>query len=203
MLTLFHSPQSRSTRIVQLIHEMDIADQVEIRCVSIPRQDGSGHRDPANPHPEGKVPLLVHDGAMIRESNAIITYLTELFPQAGLAPVPGAPGRGAFLGWMAYYGNVVEPVMVFNAVDLAHPALDATFRNKTDLANRLAEALDTQPYLLGSTFSAADLLLASPFAWFPAATPEHAGIKAWVERCNARPARAVAAEYDAEAMANL
>lgn len=54
MLTLFHAPQSRSSRIVTLIDEMGIGDKIEIKHVSIPRQDGSGQRDPANPQPEGK-----------------------------------------------------------------------------------------------------------------------------------------------------
>jgi glutathione S-transferase len=40
MLTLFHSPHSRSTRIVTLIEEMAIADKVEVRPIAIPRQDG-------------------------------------------------------------------------------------------------------------------------------------------------------------------
>ena len=62
MLTLIHSPQSRSTTILSLIEEMGIQDRIETREVTIPRMDGSGRRDPANPHPEGKVPALVHDG---------------------------------------------------------------------------------------------------------------------------------------------
>ena len=96
MLTLFHSPQSRSSRIIRLLFELDVIDQVEIRNVTIPRQDGTGQIDPENPHPEGKVPLLVHDGCMIRESNAIILYLTDLFPSA-LAPVVGDADRGSYL----------------------------------------------------------------------------------------------------------
>ena len=85
MLTLYHSPQSRSTRVVQLIHEMGKQDQVAIRTVGIARNDGSGAPDPANPHPEGKVPLLVHDGAQVRESNAVMLYLTDHFADSPLA----------------------------------------------------------------------------------------------------------------------
>lgn len=84
MLTLFHAPQSRSSRIVTLIDEMGIADKVDTRIVTIPRRDGSGGRDPANPHPEGKVPALLHDGTLITESPAVIQYLTGLFPEPAL-----------------------------------------------------------------------------------------------------------------------
>lgn len=86
MLTLYHAPRSRSSRIVTLIDEMGIADRITLRPVTICRFDGSGAVDAANPHPEGKVPLLDHDGTLISETPAIILYLTSLFPDSGLAP---------------------------------------------------------------------------------------------------------------------
>src|SRR5690606_16013498 len=89
MLTLYHSPQTRSSTIVLLLEELGITDRVTVRQVTIPRSDGSGGRDPANPHPEGKVPLLMDGDVAIRERGAIILYLTDMFPKAGLAPVVG------------------------------------------------------------------------------------------------------------------
>ena len=50
MLTLFHAPQSRSSTIVTLIDEMGIQDRVQTRLIDIKRFDGTGQRDPANPH---------------------------------------------------------------------------------------------------------------------------------------------------------
>ena len=112
MLTLFHSPHSRSSAIVALVEEMGIADRLDLRVVTIPRADGTGRRDPANPHPEGKVPALVHDGRVITERGAIILHLCALFPEAGMAPLPGTPDWGTFAGWMAWYQGVLEPVVV-------------------------------------------------------------------------------------------
>ncbi|MGQ7846651.1 glutathione S-transferase family protein [Granulosicoccus sp. 3-233] len=197
MLTLFHSPMSRSTRIMQLLHELDALDQVEIRQVTIPRQDGSGQVDPDNPHPEGKVPVLVHDGCIIRESNAIILYLTDLFPSA-LAPVVGAAGRGSYLSWLAYYGNVVEPVLVHHFAELSHPVLDSTFRGVPELKRQLENTLNSNDFLLGSEYSAADLLVASPFAWFPDLAPDVPSIQGWLKRCEARPSNAAAAAFDGQ-----
>lgn len=54
MLTLYHSHQSRATRMLALIHDFDLKDRVQLKHVAIQRQDGSGGRDPENPHPEGK-----------------------------------------------------------------------------------------------------------------------------------------------------
>ncbi|KQO89851.1 glutathione S-transferase [Methylobacterium sp. Leaf90] len=195
MITLFHAPQSRSTRIVALLKDLDALDAVRIETVTIPRMDGSGARDPRNPHPEGKVPLLDHDGILVRESSAIIQYLAELFPKAGLSIPAGHPQRGAYLGWLAWYAGVVEPVLTLEAIGLDHPAIARTFRTSADIKVRLAETLKDTPFLLGEHFSAADLLLHSPYAWF--GKPGEPTIDAWVDRCMDRPGARFAAEFDA------
>ncbi|MEZ5886090.1 MAG: glutathione S-transferase family protein [Paracoccaceae bacterium] len=201
MLTLFHSPNSRSSAIVTLIDEMDIADRIDLRIVTIPRQDGSGAPDPANPHPEAKVPALVHDGQVITERAAIILHLTTLFPDSGLAPRVGTADWGRFATWLTWYQGVVEPVVIFAAAEIGHPWLTATFRGPTEMAARLRGALEEGPWLMGDSYSAADLLLHSPFAWFPAATPDDPLIRDWVARCMARPARARTLAADAARMA--
>ena len=201
MLTLYHAPHSRSSRIVTLIDEMGIADKVRILNVTIPRQDGTGGRDPVNPHPEGKVPALEHDGTLITESAAIILYLTALFPEADLAPKPGHALRGTYLTWLFWYGSVMEPVLIFDAAGLAHPYLQATFRGTPEVTARIAAALEFKPYLLGNTFSAADLLIHSPYAWFTEATPDLPVIRDWVARCQARPAVARTRASDAAQLA--
>lgn len=194
MLTLFHSPQSRSTRIVALLKELDIFDRVQIECVGIRRNDGSGGPDPRNPHPEGKVPLLMHDGVAVWESAAIIIHLADLFPAAGLAIPLGHPLRGAYLSWFAWYAGVIEPVLTLQAAGLQHPLIQATFRSNADIHARLAAALADQPFLLGDHFTAADLLLHSPYAWF--GKPGVPAIDAWVDRCTGRPSAQFAATFD-------
>jgi len=199
MITLFHAPQSRSTRIVALLKDLDALDAVRIETVTIPRMDGSGARDPRNPHPEGKVPLLDHDGVLVRESSAIIQYLAELFPKTGLSIPAGHPQRGAYLSWLAWYAGVIEPVLTLEAIGLDHPAIARTFRTSADIKARLAAALKDRPFLLGDHFSAADLLLHSPYAWF--GKPGEPTIDAWVDRCMDRPGARSAAEFDARHLA--
>ena len=112
MLTLYQFPKSRSDSIVWLLEELGVP--YETKTVNIRRADGTGERDPANPHPHGKVPVIDHDGVVVFESPAIALYLTDAFPENGIGPVVGDPKRGAYLSWLAYYGDVMEPAFVSN-----------------------------------------------------------------------------------------
>ncbi len=203
MLTLFHAPQSRSSAIMLLIEEMGIADKITIQITDIVRQDGSGARDPANPHPEGKVPCLVHDGTVLTERGAIMLYLLELFADAGLAPRPGDAKRGAFLTWLCWYGGVMEPVLILDWAKADVPGVWASLRGIAEINARLNAALAKGTWLLGEEFSAADVLCHTPYAFFPPSMPDDPLIRDWVARCQARPAVQRVKEQDAAVMATL
>jgi glutathione S-transferase len=194
-LTLYHAPQSRSSRIVWLLEELG-ADYA-LAIADIPRMDGSGAADPANPHPDKKVPALVDDGVVITESIAIVQYLTDQFPAAGLGPRIGDPQRGPYLSWLAYYAGVMEPVVTIAIAGLADNAtLQRTFRDRGAMDRRIVAALDAGPYLLGEAFSGADILVASLGQFARPMLPAGAVIDAYLERCNARPALARAMAKD-------
>ena len=46
--------------------------------------------------------VIAPDGETMTESAAILIWLAERHPQAGLAPAAGDPGRGQFLRWMTF-----------------------------------------------------------------------------------------------------
>ena len=188
MIELFHAPRSRSSAIVQLLDEMDMMEKVTIREVSISRQDGSGGADPANPHPDGKVPYLLHDGAGMTEVNAIMLHLTDLFPEGGMGAPLDDPLRGPFLMWMAWYGNVLEPVVHFHFAQIESPALKRTFRDFPTAVARLEAQLAKGPWLLGERYSAADQIAAQMFHLFPQFQPNDGPIPDWVARYAERPA---------------
>lgn len=185
MTTLYHAPNSRSSSVVALIEELGAA--VEVREVMVRRQDGSGGPDPQNPHPEKKVPFLVDGDEKVRERGAIMLYLTDRYPQAGLGPVEGAPGRGAYLSWLFYYQGVMEPLIMLRMTGVAHPALDVNLGLFDTMIDRLAEALERGPYLLGDGYSAADLLCSSVFLWLPELVPDNNAVRDWISRCGERP----------------
>jgi glutathione S-transferase len=147
------------------------------------------------------VSALAHDGTLITETAAVIQYLTTLFPDTGMAPRPGEAQYGAWLTWLHRYGSVMEPVMIFAAAELNHPYLHATFRRVPEVTARIEAALARGPWLLGESYSAADLLVHSPYASFGTMTPDVPAIQDWVARCQARPSVARTREADARWMA--
>ena len=195
MLTLFHAPRSRSSRIIWLLEELG-ADY-ELKITDIPRQDGTGAPDAANPHPDKKVPALVDDGVLITESIAIVQYLADKFSAAGIAPQPGDPRRGPYLSWLAYYAGVMEPVATFAFAGVAdNPALQRTFRDRAAIDRRILDALAGGPYILGEQFSGADLMVVSMGQFARAMLPAGDVVDAYLARCNARPAVARALARD-------
>jgi len=187
MLTLFHAPQSRSSRFIWLLEELS-ADY-EICYVDIPRMDGAGAADPSNPHPDKKVPALAHDGSTMTESAAIALYLTDLHPGVGIGPAVGDAGRGAYLTWLAYYAGVVEPVVTIEVAGLGdHPVLARTFRGLREMNDRVRDTLERRPYLLGDAFSAADVLVGSLGQFAREMLPAGDPVDAWLARLNGRPA---------------
>lgn len=184
MRTLYFSPNSRSDTVVALVRML--AADVELSEVTIARQDGSGGRDHANPHPEGKVPYLIDGADTVRERGAIMLYLTDTYPDAGLGPLPGEAARGAYLSWLFYYQGVIEPLLILKWADVSHPAITAGLRDFDTMIERLAEPLRRGPWLLGERFSAADMLCSSPFFWFADMMPAEPAIRDWVERCGER-----------------
>jgi len=195
MLTLYHAPQSRSSRIVWLLEELG-ADY-RLHLTDIPRRDGSGGPDPANPHPYKQVPALVDDGVLVTESAAIVLYLTDKFPAAGIGRPIGHPERGPYLGWLAYYAGVVEPVVNFQFAGLGdHPLLQRTFRDLAAMHRRVLDALEAGPWMLGAAFSGVDVLIASLGHFVREMLPPGPVVDGWLARCNARPALARALAKD-------
>jgi glutathione S-transferase len=193
MLTLFHAPWSRSSRLVWLLEE--IGAPYEIVYCDIVRGDGTGSRDPRNPHPDGKVPALLHDDVLVTESAAVALYLTDAFPESGLGAAVGSPERGAFLSWIAWVAGELEPALWSKISGAADGDAQAAARFDAAVA-RLFGALERGPYLMGQHFTAVDVMAGSSIAWARDHVPASAALNAWLERITDRPANAASMVKD-------
>ena len=192
MITLYHKPKTRSSRFLWLLEELGAP--YEIKLVSTLTRDGSGTIDSANPHPHGKVPAIEDsdDGTVVFESPAIVLYLTDKFPTAGIGPTVGDGGRGAYLSWLAYYTGVLEPAFMSKFMNVEVPVGTAGWVAVEKAMPFVIQTLSKAPYILGEKFSGADILYATTFAMFGASPmmPKSEVIDGYVKRALDRPAYA-------------
>ena len=197
-VTLFHSPNTRSTSALVLLEELGADYALQVLDMKAGEQ-----RQPAylRVNPMGKVPAILHGGALVTEQVAVFIYLADLYPEAGLAPAIGDPLRGPYLRWLAFYGSCFEPAVVDRAMKREPaPASTAPYGDYDTMLKTLTDQLAAGPYLLGERFSAADVLWGTALTWTTMfkLVPELPAISAYMARVNARPAVARARAKDAE-----
>ena len=92
-VVFYHNPRSRA----QMAHWMLEEVGAPYRIVPISFEKGE-HKSPEflKINPMGKLPTIVHRGIVVTETGAIIAYLADAFPAAGLAPPVSDPARGAY-----------------------------------------------------------------------------------------------------------
>ena len=197
-ITFFHAPQSRSGGTLALLEELGADYELHLLNLKAGTQ-----REPAYRaiNPMGKVPAVLHEGALVTEQPAVMMYLADLYPQAGLAPLIGDPLRGPYLRWMVFYGSCFEPAIVDRSLQ-REPAPFSTSPYGTwdDVLNALTAQLTPGPWLLGERFTAADVLWGSALNWTTMfkLVPETPLIRAYIDRVISRPAMQRAAAKDAE-----
>jgi glutathione S-transferase len=157
MITLYHSPQTRSGSIVWLLEELEIPYQTKV--VDFRRMDGSGARDTSNPHPHGKVPTLVDGNETVFESSAIALFLTDKYRTKKLGPAVGDPNRGEYLSWLAYRPGVMEPALLARRFEIKHVYGAMGWAPADEVEEVLNRHLSSRQYFLGDAFSALDILL--------------------------------------------
>lgn len=194
MITLYHAPQSRSSRMIWLLEEIGAPYRIEQVSIFRP-MTGTGTPDPANPHPDKQVPAIVCGDDLVAESIGIVLYLVDAFPEAGLGPVAGQAGRGDYITWVSWYAASMEPAM-FAAMGNELGTSPLKQRGYDAVVHRLENALARGPFMMGNTFSAVDLLVASAINFARRVFPESAALDAYVARCTARPAAMRAATLD-------
>jgi glutathione S-transferase len=166
-------------------------------------------------NPNGRVPVIVHEGTAIWESAAITMYLGEMFGvDANLYPAPG-PKRGEAMKWIVWSNvNLAEAggrlsaalptesdgAVQPNSLDWVPPEQRSPIAREkatADLAgylNILNDGLAEQFFLLGD-YSLVDTHLHGIVDWISSMeidlTP-FPNVTKWLQRCSDRPAIATA-----------
>jgi glutathione S-transferase len=197
-VTLFHSPNTRSTGVRVLLEELKAPYHLHAVNMKAGEQ-----LQPAflAVNPMGKVPAVTYGDALVTEQPAIYIFLADLFPAAGLAPGLTEAARGPYLRWMVYYGSCLEPAMVDKALKREPGDRGLSPYGTYDaMINTLAQNLERGPYMLGDKFSAVDVLWGSALGWMIGfkLVPDLPVFKSFVERVTSRPAFKAVMDLDAK-----
>jgi glutathione S-transferase len=194
-MKLYHSARSRSARPRWLLEE--IGEPYELIRVDLSKGE---NKSPAylKIHPHGVVPAFVDGDLTLMESAAICMYLADKFPQKRMAPPVGTAARGLYYQWMVYTMATLEPPVLqifLHTVMLPEDKRSAATveearKTFAGVADVLAQALASKPYLLGSEFSAADVMIGSTLAWgsFMGLLAGQPVLEEYVKRLIERPA---------------
>lgn len=200
-LIFYYAPWSSSVPVTWALEELQIPhERVKIDL----KANGTRTPEFLALNPNGKVPLIVHDGVPIFEGIAIIAHLGETFGvEKKLFPAPGLE-RAQALQWLAwakvslgsaayqYLNNTSEQI----PEELRNAKLAASGKAEVELLLGIFDrALAGKTWLVGDTFTLVDAYVAALLAWLATTglvTTAYPSADAWLTRCKARPAFAAA-----------
>jgi glutathione S-transferase len=125
-------------------------------------------------NPRGEVPtLLLSDGTVMTESAAMMIYLADAHPAAGLAPPACTAARTQYLRWMIFLSATIYPAALRfyypdrHSINPGHADAIAA-QAAQDMArdfSQFAAHMGDGPFILGAAISAVDVYAAMLLAW--------------------------------------
>ena len=157
-LIFYTSPQSRRQIVRWMLEEVGASYDTHILDYATTLKGA----DYLAVNPMGKIPAIRHNGKVVTEVAAIIAYLADAFPEAGLAPA--LSDRADYYRWMFFASGPIEHAFSNKAAGF-EPTPErrrmfgyGTFEITIDTA---AAALDGKSYVTGDQFTAADVTFGS------------------------------------------
>jgi glutathione S-transferase len=199
-MRLYHRDDAgRPIRVVWTLEECGASYQLE----RLSSEEGASAEHRAR-HPLGRVPVLETDDATLFESSALCLHVAELYPEAGLIPASGTSERALVYQWLFFAMTELEPRMMETyRLRPAAPALaDAAAQRCAAGLDAVEQTLDGGEYLLGESFSVADIVAGEVVRLVGVLGAAQLGpnAQAYVARLRERPARQCAAELTFERM---
>ena len=201
-MDLYFSPLacSMATRIA-LYEAGETATYFEVDPkTKLVQQDGSDFR---KVNPLGLVPTLrTDDGMVLTENAAILQYVADRFPKAGIG-TNSQTERSRLHQWLCFIGTELHKGLFVPLLDRkAAPEVHSWVLQKNlSRLDYLENHLNGREYLLDH-FSVADAYLVTVINWTMATPPielaKWSAVKAYFERLRARPsiAKAIAEEFE-------
>lgn len=191
-MKLHDAPRTKARRPRWLLEELGVPYQAVPADMAGRAADAMACQ-PANPFTE--VPVLEDGEVTLHECTAICLYLADRFPERGLAPAPDSPLRGPYLQWMQVAGATLDPLVLEHFWNGQRPAearrsLEPQRARLEELLAAVERQLEGREVLVGDSFTAADVLMASilHLAGHLGLLDGHTPLREYVVRHTSRPA---------------
>lgn len=186
-VVLYHHPFSRAAGTVWALEEVGVP--YELRFVDI-LAGGQKAPEILALNPMGKLPILCDGDVVVTESCAINLYLADRYAPGRLAPKPDDPARGTYLRWSCFAPGVIEPGVMAKMEKWTFREGSAGWGNYEAMLQAIESALSKGPFLLGETFSMADVIFGGTvrFLMSIGALDARPAFTAYSERLGERPA---------------
>ena len=161
-LTFYTNPMSRGRIARWMLEEVG----APYETVVLGYADSMKAPDYLAINPMGKVPAIVHRGAVVTEGAAICAYLADAFPGANLAPTPKA--RGLYYRWMFFAAGPLDMAASMKAMGFEVPKEKlrmAGCGSYADVMNTLERAVSENRFIAGDLFTAADVYVGAHVGW--------------------------------------
>jgi glutathione S-transferase len=189
-MKLYYSPGACSLAPHIVAREAGLS--LDLEKVDLANRTTASGRSFLEVNPKGYVPALqVQDGTVMTEVSALIQYLADQAPQAGLIPAAGTPERYKVLEWIGFISTEIHkgfgPLWNPTTPDAVKQA------TKERLFQRFAyldQQLDGRSYLTGERFTVADAYLFVVVNWtnfHGLSLGDYPNLAAFMERVAARP----------------
>ncbi len=196
-IVLFHHPFSRAANVVWMLEE--VGAPYELRFVDIMK---GAHKAPEMLalNPMGKLPILVDGDAIVTESAAIGLYLADRHAYGRLSPKVDDPARGTYFRWSFFAPSVIEPGALAKQSGWTYKESQAGWGGYDAMLASIERAITGRDFVLGSTFSMADVILGGTVRFMLRFKMIEArpALTAYAERLAARPAAQRADEKNAQ-----
>jgi len=164
MITLYHSANTRSLRVLWLLNELGL----DYALKTMPFTP-EALQDPAylKLSPFGRVPALLDGETALFESGAILQYLLATYGHGRFMPDTASAQYGFYLQWFHFAeATLMPPLSAVAQHRFLRPPETRMPMVAEDGAAKAAkilavveDALSDKPYILGDAFTAADIML--------------------------------------------
>jgi GSH-dependent disulfide-bond oxidoreductase len=194
MITFYYNTAPNPAKVALMLEET----QLPYEIVTVDSRKGEQHAPAFTAlNPNAKVPVIVDDGTVVFDSNAILLYLAE---KSGQFLPPNTPAaRGPMLSWLMFVASGIGPYSG-QAVHFRHAAPEPKeyALNRYDFEawrhwGILNSHLEKQSFMLGDDYSLVDMAVwgwarVAPYVLGDEAWSKLPHVKRLLDTINARPA---------------